>query len=267
MGSDYIDYIIADTTIIPEDQQSAYAEKVVYLPECYQVNDLQRRVSARSFTRAEVGLPASGFVFCCFNKNNKILPETFEVWIRILRQLDTSVLWLLEGSPAVVRNLRREAESRGVAANRLVFAPLMPPEDHLARYRLADLFIDTLPCSAHTTASDALWAGVPVLTCLGTAFAGRVAASTLRAIGLPEFITHSFEEYEKLALRLASDPAALANIKRKLAQNRDTHPLFDTPRLCRHIEQAYATMWQRHQRGESPASFAVDPIPSKVLTA
>src|SRR5262249_49622214 len=160
-----------------------------------QVNDLRRRASARSLTRAEVGLPASGFVFCSFNKSNKILPEMFDIWMRILRQLDASVLWLLESSPAVVRNLRREAENRGIAADRLVFAPWMPPEDHLARYRLADLFIDTFPCNAHTTASDALWAGVPVLTCVGTAFAGRVAASTLRAIGLPELITHSFEEY------------------------------------------------------------------------
>ena len=262
MGAEYIDYIIADRTVIPEDQQTAYAEKVVYLPECYQVNDSQRRASSRTLTRAEAGLPPSGFVFCSFNKNNKILPPTFDSWVRILQQVDASVLWLLGGSAAVVQNLRKEAESRGIAAERLVFAPWMPPEDHLARYRLADLFLDTLPCGAHTTASDALWAGLPVLTRLGSTFAGRVAASALQAIGLPEVITHSTDEYESLAVRLATDPSALAAIKSKLAQDRDARPLFDTSRFCRHIERAYIGMWERSQRGEPVASFAIDPDPA-----
>ena len=262
MGAEYIDYIIADETIIPADQQSAYSEKVVYLPECYQVNDSHRRASLRALSRVEAGLPPSGLVFCCFNKNNKILPDTFDSWARILQRVEGSVLWLLEGSAAAVRNLRQEAESRGIAAERLVFAPWVPAEDHLARYRLADLFLDTLPYNAHTTASDALWAGVPVLTCLGSTFAGRVGASLLQAIGLPELITHSTEEYESLAVRLAADPNALATFKSRLAQNRDTHPLFDTSRFCRHIERAYITMWQRSQRGEPATSFAIDPDPA-----
>jgi protein O-GlcNAc transferase len=262
MGAEYIDYIIADKIVIPQDQQSAYTEKVVYLPECYQVNDSQRRASSRAPTRADADLPPTGFVFCCCNKNNKILPEMFDSWVRILQQVDASVLWLMGGSTAVVRNLRREAESRGIGAERLVFAPWTPPEDHLARYQLADLFLDTLPYGAHTTASDALWAGVPVLTRLGPTFAGRVAASVLQAIGLPELITHSIDEYETLAARLATDSSALTIVKSKLAQNRSTHSLFNTSRFCRHIERAYIAMWQRCQQGQSAAGFAIHPDPT-----
>jgi len=205
-------------------------------------------------------LPDAGFVFCCFNNSYKITPAIFDRWMRLLNEVPGSVLWLLEGNAAASRNLRREAQARGVVPERVVFAPFMKPEDHLARHRLADLFLDTLPYSAHTTASDALWAGLPVLTCLGTTFPGRVGASLLNAIGLPELITHSLDEYESLALELARNPERLAGIKSKLARNRDTYPLFDTDRFRRHIESAYTTMWERYQRGEPPRSFAVEAI-------
>jgi predicted O-linked N-acetylglucosamine transferase (SPINDLY family) len=180
--------------------------------------------------------------------------------MRLLRRTESSVLWLLEANSQAPANLRREAEKRGVAAERLIFAPLANPEDHLARHRLADLFLDTLPCNAHTTASDALWTGVPIVTCLGSTFAGRVAASLLNAIGLPELVTHSLPDYEALALKIVGEPAFLASLKAKLAENRLSYPLFDTERSTRHIEAAYNTMWRRHQQGGSPQSFAVEPV-------
>ncbi len=260
MGAGYIDYIIADRVIIPEDRHDCYAEKIVYLPDTYFVNDSKRRIAEATPTRAEAGLPDAGFVFCSFNNNYKITPPVFDVWMRLLREVDGSVLWLLQSNDVSAKNLRREAESRGVAPDQLVFAPKIEPADHLARHRLADLSLDTLPCNAHTTASDALWAGLPVLTCLGTTFAGRVAASLLNAVGLPELITHSIGEYEALAMTLAKDRQAHAAIKAKLALNRTSYPLFDTDRFRRHIEAAYVAMWERAQRGEKPSSFAVDPI-------
>jgi predicted O-linked N-acetylglucosamine transferase (SPINDLY family) len=211
--------------------------------------------------RAAAGLPESGFVFCCFNNNFKILPEVFDIWMRLLRAVDGSVLWLLEDNPAAARNLRREAEARGVSHQRLVFAPRVDLEVHLARHRLADLFLDTLPYTAHTTASDALWAGLPVLTRIGSTFAGRVAASLLLAIGLPELITESWDAYEALALKLARDPAALAAIKGKLAANRNTHPLFDTTGFTRALEAAYVTMHERQQKGLTTVPFFVPPSP------
>ncbi len=261
MGADYIDYILADRWVISEADQQHYAEKIVYLPDTYQVNDRKRRIGERTPARAALGLPETGFVFCSFNNNYKITPFMFDIWMRLLHQVEGSVLWLLEGNAAVVRNLRREAEKRRVAPDRLVFAPRMKLEDHLARHRRADLFLDTLPYNAHTTASDALWAGLPLVTCLGSTFAGRVAASLLDAVGLPELIARSLEDYEALALALANDRTRLASLKSRLAQNRETFPLFDTDRFRRHIESAYATMWQRHQRGEPPAGFAVAPEP------
>ena len=260
MGADYFDYILADRFVIPAEDQACYSEKVVYLPDTYQGNDSTRRIAERTPARAEAGLPAAGFVYCCFNNNYKITPEMFDRWMHLLNAVDGSVLWLLEDNPAAARNLRREAQKRGIAPESLVFAPRVKLEDHLARHRLADLFLDTLPYNAHTTASDALWAGLPVVTCLGTTFAGRVAASLLNAIGLPELITHSLEEYEALALKLAKDGELLAGIKAKLARNRNTTPLFDTDRFRRHLEAAYVMMWERCQRGETPASFAVEPI-------
>jgi protein O-GlcNAc transferase len=257
MGADYIDYIVADRIIIPDDQQRHYAEKVVCLPDSYQPNDRKRRIGEHAPTRVAAGLPETGFVFCSFNNNYKIVPPVFDVWMRLLQAVEGSVLWLLADNAVAVRNLRQEAERRGVAPDRLIFAPRMKPEDHLARHRLADLFLDTIPINAHTTASDALWAGLPIVTCLGSAFAGRVAASLLSAVGLSELIADNLADYEALALELARDEDRLAAIRAKLAQNRENFPLFDTDRFCRHIESAYETMWQRYQRGEPPTAFAV----------
>ncbi len=260
MGADYIDYILADRYVIPEEHHAYYMEKVVYLPDTYQVNDRKRRIAERTPTRGEAGLPDRGFVFCSFNRNYKITPPVFDIWMRLLREVDGSVLWLLAGNASAPNALRREAMLRGVAPERLVFAARAELADHLARHRLADLFLDTLPYNAHTTASDALWAGLPVLTCLGTTFAGRVAGRLLNAIGLPELITHSLQEYEALAFKLATDGKTLSEIKQQLARNRETFPLFDTDRFRRHIEAAYLSMWERYQGGQTPASFAVDPI-------
>jgi len=259
LGAAYIDYIIADPHVIPPEHDAFYTEKVVRLPETYQVNDRKRGIAQRTPARAEAGLPDTGFVFCCFNNNYKITPTVFALWMRLLRAVRGSVLWLLEGNAAAARNLRREAQRHGVAPERLAFAPKINLADHLARHRLADLFLDTLPCNAHTTASDALWAGLPVLTCLGGAFAGRVAGSLLHAVGLPELVARSADEYEALALEFATTPARLAAIRETLARQRDTFPLFDTDRFRRHIESAYVTMGERYRRGEPPAAFAVLP--------
>lgn len=259
MGAEFIDYLIADETVVPREQQASYAEKVVYLPDSYMVNDSGRRIAERTPTRSEAGLPERGFVFCSFNNHFKITPQLFDIWMSLLRQVDKSVLWLLDSTATTRRNLWREAAARGIDPQRLVFAPRIATEDHLARHCLANLFVDTLPCNAHTTASEALWAGVPVLTCLGTTFAGRVAASLLRAIGLPELVTSSLDDYHALALRLAKEPAALEEIRQKLARHRAVAPLFDTNRFRLHIEDAYVEMWERHQRGQKPASFAVTP--------
>jgi predicted O-linked N-acetylglucosamine transferase (SPINDLY family) len=260
MGAEYIDYIIADRVVIPHEHRRAYAEKVVYLPESYQANDAKRRIAERPPTRMEAHLPEKGIVFCSFNGNYKITPDVFDVWMRLLREVEGSVLWLIEASATAVDNLRREAGKRGISVERLVFAPKTDLESHLARHSLADLFLDTLPYNAHTTASDALWAGLPVLTCLGSTFPSRVAASLLHAVELPELITRSLEEYEALALKLARDPMLLSSLKAKLANNRVICPLFDTDRFARHIEAAYRMMWELWQRGESPRSFSVDPI-------
>ncbi|MGH9811214.1 MAG: tetratricopeptide repeat protein, partial [Terriglobia bacterium] len=261
MGAPYMDYIIADATAVPQDQFPFYGEQVVWLPECFQVNDRQRAISNRTPTRRECALPDAAFVFCCFNNSYKIVPDLFDVWMRLLKEVENGVLWLSEGPAAAAANLRREATERGVSPERLIFAPRTALlQDHLARYRQADLFLDTLPYNAHTTASDALWAGLPLLTCRGTTFAGRVAASLLNAVGLPELITSSMQDYEAMALRLAREPALLAGLKDRLARNRDTCSLFDTARFARHIEAAYTTMWERAQRGEKPQAFAVAPI-------
>jgi predicted O-linked N-acetylglucosamine transferase (SPINDLY family) len=224
------------------------------------VNDCERKISPRTPSRAEAGLP-NGFVFCCLNNLSKVTPDLFDVWMRLLRETDGSVLWLPRSHPAVVGNLRCEAEGRGVDPDRLVFAPKTRfNEDHLARLGLADLFLDTLHYNAHATAADALWAAVPVLTCAGTTFASRVAGSLLDSVGLPELVTTSLAEYEALALRLARDAELLSAVRSRLARNRSICPLFDTDRFRRHIEAAYTTMWERVERGEPPQSFSVDPI-------
>ena len=258
MAADYYDYVIADRIVLPEEHRRFFSEQIAYLPDTYQCNDSKRAIAPRAPRRSELGLPEGGFVFCCFNNNHKILPEMFAIWMRLLRQVDNSVLWLLQDNLAVVRNLSREAIARGVAPERLVFARRCPPADHLARQRLADLFLDTLPYNAHTTCSDALWAGLPVLTVPGGCFAGRVAASLLSAHGVPELIARSLQEYEALALKLARDRSALTAIREKVARHRNTHPLFDTARFTRNLEAAYVSMWERHRRGERPQTFVVD---------
>jgi len=258
MGAPYIDYIVGDPTTIPAEHQPYFQEKVAYLPHSYLPNDAARIIADRSFSRAEQGLPEQGFVFCTFNNLFKIRPEIFDIWMRLLRGVDGSVLWLPELIRTAMHNLRREAEARGVAGERICFAPFVPsPEEHLARLKLADLFLDTLPYNAHATTCDALWAGVPVLTRIGSSFAGRVGASALSAVGLPELITHTAEEYEALALKLAREPAMLKGLRDRLAHNRRVEPLFDTARFTRNLERAYRTMWERHQRGEPAESFTV----------
>jgi protein O-GlcNAc transferase len=262
MGGPHWDYILADRFVIPEESKQYFAEQVVYLPDSFMVNDAGRKISVRAPSRAEEGLPERGFVFCCLNNTYKITPDVFDVWMRMLDKTEGSVLWLSASNASAVANLRREAEVRGVAADRLIFARKVPlNEDHLARIRLADLFVDTLYYNAHTTAADALWGGVPVLTCAGTTFASRVAGSLLGALGLPELIACSLADYEALALRLAGDPALMVSLRQKLARNRETFPLFNTDRFARHLELAYTAMRQRVQDGERPRSFAVAPIP------
>ena len=246
MGAPYIDYILADRTVIPEDARPFYAEQVVYLPDCFFPNDKRPPVGAAP-TRAETGLPPEGFVFCASN-SNKIGPEMFDIWMRLLHEVEGSVLWLLQSPPYAVDNLRKEAHSRGIAADRLIFAPRTTFDAHVARQRLADLFLDTRPYNAHATASDALWAGVPVLTWPGATYASRVAA---------ELITTSAAEYEALALKLSRDPALLTSLKAKLAENRAASALFDTARITRAIEAAFTTMHERHRRGQPPEGFAV----------
>jgi predicted O-linked N-acetylglucosamine transferase (SPINDLY family) len=249
MGADFIDYLIADNTVVPREKRPHYAEKIVTLPGSNQVNDDQRWIADTTFTRAELGLPQTGFVFCCFNNNYKITPATFDLWMRILQQVDESVLWLVQDSADAAENLRREASARAVDARRLVFARRMPQAEHLARHRLADLFLDTFPCNAHTTGSDALWAGLPVLTCSTEAFAGRVAASLLKAVDLPELIYSSPQTYEAIALRLARDRAQLQAMRQRLAQDRWKAPLFNTSLYTRRIEAAYVQMMHRHHDG------------------
>ncbi|HEX3350948.1 MAG TPA: nucleotidyltransferase family protein, partial [Acetobacteraceae bacterium] len=260
-GAPFIDYFVADRTVIPGGNARHYSEKIAYLPQCYQCNDSRRHLPAAPPSRAAAGLPDNGFVYCCFNNNYKISPPVFDVWMRLLSACPGSVLWLLADDPHAMHNLSREAAARGVAPERLVFALRAPIDGHLARHGLADLFLDTLPTNAHATAADALWVGLPVLTCLGNTFGGRVAASMLRAVELPELVTESLTDYEALALALAHDPARLATIRTKLERNRATTPLFDTARITRDLEAAYTAMWQRQQAGLPPATFCVDGSP------
>ena len=261
MGANYFDYLIADAALIPEDQRQHYVEKIVYLPNSYQANDSTLAIGEKSITRTECGLPENGFVFCCFNNNFKIAPDMFDSWMRLLEKVENGVLWLLEDNIAAVKNLRAEARARGVAPERLVFAPRLALPDYLARHRVADLSLDTLPYNGHATASAALWAGLPVLTSLGATFPGRVAASLLRAIGLPELITKDLDEYETLALELATQPEKLSALRQTLAANRLTRPLFDTARFTKHLEFAYRAMWERHRDGLAPDHIHVSPQP------
>jgi predicted O-linked N-acetylglucosamine transferase (SPINDLY family) len=258
MGVPFIDYIVADRIITPEENAPHYTERVVRLPHTYMPNDRTRPIAQQTAKRGDAGLPESGFVFTCHNGEHKFAPEIFEIWMNLLRSVPASVLWLKSPHRSAIANLRREAKARGVSPDRIVFATHVPdPADHLARLRLADLFLDTLPYNAHGTASDALWAGVPVLTCAGKTFAGRVGASLLHAIDLPELVTSSLPEYEAAALSLARDPARLSALKAKLMRNRETAPLFDTARFTRNLECAFRLMRQRHERGMPPVMFSV----------
>jgi protein O-GlcNAc transferase len=257
MGADFVDYILVDPFVVPADQQPFFSERLVHLPDCYQCNDDQREIAAATPSRAECGLPEEGFVFCCFNDSYKITPDFFDIWMRLLQAVPGSVMWLYERDTAAKANLAREATARGVAPERLVFAPRLPLSEHLARHRLADLFLDTLPYNAHTTASDALWAGLPVVTCAGNTLAGRVAGSLLRAVGLDELITTSLEEYEALALRLVRDTELIGRLRARLAQNRLTCPLFDTERSTRALEAAYQRMCEISRAGRPPTAFSI----------
>jgi len=252
MGASYFDYIIGDKTIFAASDERFYSEKLVRLPHCYLPNDRGRQIADAVFARKDFELPDDAFVFCCFNNSFKILPAVFDCWMRILKRTGNSVLWLLSEDAKTISNLRKEAVNRGIVPDRLVFAKRMPLSEHLARHRLADLFLDTLPYNAHTTASDALWAGLPVLTQIGQSFAARVAASLLNAVGLSELITHSQEEYEALAVELALDRDKLLGIKEKLEKNRLTTPLFDSTLFTRHLEAAYEAMYQRYQADLQP---------------
>jgi protein O-GlcNAc transferase len=257
MGAPFIDYVVADRHIIPPAQRSSYSERVVYLPGSFQANDAKRPVPANMPSRSAAGLPEDAFIFCSFNQSFKLLPGVFEIWLRLLKQIENSVLWMLATNTTAAHNLRSEAQRRGVAPERILLAPRAAYRDYLAQYRLADLFLDTFPFNAGTTASDALWCGLPVLTCSGEPMAARMAGSLLHAVGLPELVTRSPADYEALALRIASDRTALSDFKARLARNRERCPLFDTEQFTRHVEAAYMEMWQRQERNEPPASFAV----------
>jgi predicted O-linked N-acetylglucosamine transferase (SPINDLY family) len=254
-GAPYMDYVLADPVVIPPTEERWYTEKVIRLPHCYLPNDDQRAIGPAP-TREQAGLPAQGMVFCAFTNAYKINPPVFDIWMRLLREVPQSVLWL-RGMGAEARgNLLREAAARGVEAHRLVFAAhVASMAEHLGRHQLADLYLDTLPYNAHSTACDALWAGVPVLTCTGRTFASRVAASALTAVGLPELITQDLQEYEDRALQLAREPQRLRELRLRLAQQRDGSPLFDTRGYCQHLEEAFRAMGVRSTH--APARPAV----------
>ncbi len=260
MGADFIDYIIADPIVIPEHRRGDYAEKILSLPGSYQVNDDSRVIADLPFSRAALGLPDQGFVFCSFNNSYKISPVEFDIWMRLLGRVQGSVLWLLRDNDRAEANLRHEAAARGIDPARLIFAGRAPLADHLARHRAADLFLDSFNINAHTTASDALWAGLPLITKPGDGFAARVAASLLHAVGLPDLVTETAEDYERLALALATDPARLATIRARLAANRSATPLFDSTRFARHIEAGLQLAHDRYFNGLPPDHIDVPAI-------
>ena len=257
-GVSQVDYVIGDRVVIPAEQEQFFSERIVCMPHSFMPNDDRQAIAPDTPRRCDLDLPEAGFVFCAFNNTYKINPIMFEIWMRLLKETPGSVLWLRVGQGAALSNLRREARVRGVAAERLILAPRIPAmEAHLARYRQADLFLDTLPYGAHATARDALWAGLPVLTCAGKSFAGRVAASLLTGLGMPELITANLEEYVLRALTLANSPALLSEVRRKLAHQRSTRPLFDTERYRQHLELAYSALSERQRRGEPLEAFQV----------
>lgn len=257
MGAEYIDYLIADRHVAPIKNQHHYCEKIVYMPNCYQVNDSGRLISDRQFKRQELGLPAEGVVYCCFNNNFKILPSMFDSWIKILANVESSVLWLFEDNPSASKNLKNEAKHRGLDPDRIVFAQRMELVDHLARHKVADLFLDTFPYNAHTTASDALWAGLPLLTLQGESFASRVASSLLHNLELTELIAKSQTEYELKAIELGRNPETLKTIKNKLITNRNSSPLFDGKLFATHLESAFEEMHWRFSLHKPPEHIFV----------
>jgi len=257
MGMYGVDYLLADAVVAPMEHQPDYSESIVHLPNCYQPNDRQRRISDSLVKRADFGLPEDAFVFCSFNNSYKLNAAMFDIWMPLLKTIPGSVMWFLVPTDLCAENLRREAAARGVDPDRLVFARRVPIADHLARHRLADLFLDALPCNAHTTTSDALWAGLPVLTALGSTFSGRVAASLLTGMGLPELIASSTEDYTQIALNLARDRTRLDELRLKIARHRETSALFDTKRYTRNIESAFETMVEIAKSGKPARPFAV----------
>ena len=249
-GAQCMDYIVADRQLIPTEEASHYAEKIMYMPHSYQVNDSARKIADSPVSRAAEGLPEAGLVFCCFNNNYKIGPREFDVWMRLLSQVEGSVLWLFKSNQWAQENLCKEAKKRGVDPKRLVFAVSNEHSVHLARHSLADLFLDTFTYNAHTTASDALWSGVPLVTMAGAGFASRVAASLLSAVNLPELVTHSEQAYENLALELAHEPVKLLAIRNKLLHQRNLSPLYDTLAFTKALENAYQQAYQRYFCGQ-----------------
>ncbi len=241
MGADFVDYLIADHFTIPENQRGDYTEEIVYLPHCYQPND-RTRTRASNPGRAQVGLPETGIVFCCFNQTYKITPDMFAIWCELLNEVPDSVLWLIGSNALTQGNLLREAQVRGVAPERLIFAPRVSAETHLARQQCADIFLDTIPYNAHTTCSDALWMGLPVVTLAGDTFSSRVAGSLLTALGVPELITYNREDYRALALQLARDAERRTALRAKIEDLRDSAPLFDSVQFTRDLEQVYRNM-------------------------
>ena len=259
MGADFIDYIIADAVVIPPVYRDCYTEKIIQMPYSYQVNDATRAISEQPVTRAKMGLPAGAFVFCCFNNSYKITADEFDVWMRLLKNVDGSVLWLMQCNSWAEQNLKQQATARGIDCQRLIFAETLPQAEHLARHRLADLFVDTFVVNAHTTASDALWAGLPVVTKLGQGFAARVAGSLLTALGLPELITRTTADYEALILELAYHPKSLAAIRQKLKQQRLSAALFDSKLFAQHLEEGYRTAYDRYFDQHDPEHIEIEP--------
>jgi protein O-GlcNAc transferase len=257
MGADFIDYLIADSTLIPEENQKFYSEKIVYMPDCYQVSDNSRPHPATDITRAALGLPETGFVFCCFNNNYKITPREFDIWMRLLGQVEGSVLWLLQSNQWAKENLKQEAQTRGIDPGRIIFSSKCGYSEYLARLTKADLFLDTFNYNAGAVANDALWCGLPILTRQGQSYVARMVSSLLNAIDMPELITTTETDYEKLALDLATSPKKLKSLKAKLARNKDNTPLFNTEQFTSNIERAYAEMYNRYVNGEKPEHLLV----------
>jgi predicted O-linked N-acetylglucosamine transferase (SPINDLY family) len=257
LGTDFIDYIIADPILIPEGKRQYYSEQIIYLPNTYQPTDNTRAISGKVITRENMGLPSDGFVFCCFNNNYKISPKEFDIWMCLLNKVEGSVLWLLKSNKWAECYLKKEAKARGISGDRLIFAEKLVNSEHLARHSLADLFLDTFNVNAHTTATDALWAGLPVVTKVGLGFAARVAGSLLNAVGLPELITETEKDYEALILELATNPKKLSEVKEKLANNRLTQPLFNTELYTKHLENGYQQAYQNYFDGNLPQTIIV----------